>query len=173
MQLKLPCYTWVMKPPHFIRPLTDGERRHLEADRRTADACRVRRAQIVLASAQRLSPEPIAQVVGCSVQTVRNVSMPFTRRAWRVWRSSRPVRRRLRRCWTQPSVIATHITCPRPPLCRGRQYCLEEAPRAEFSCRRCGGSACGLSSGDIYGHLMCGIVRRGVSLGGDASTHCL
>jgi transposase len=49
----------------------------LEADRRTADASRVRRAQIVLASAQRLSPKPIAQLVGCSVQTVRNVLHAF------------------------------------------------------------------------------------------------
>ena len=62
-----------MKPPLFIRPLTDDERRQLEADRRTADAFRVRRAHIVLASARRLSPQPIAQLVGCTVQTVRNV----------------------------------------------------------------------------------------------------
>ena len=62
-------YTWVMKPPLFIRPITDDERMPLEADRRTADAFRVRRAQIVLASARGLSPKPIAQLVGCSVQT--------------------------------------------------------------------------------------------------------
>ena len=66
-----------MKPPIFIRPLTDDERRQLEANRRTADACRVRRAQIVLASAQKLSPKPIAQLVGCSVHTVRNVIRAF------------------------------------------------------------------------------------------------
>jgi transposase len=66
-----------MKPPLFIRPLTAEERRQLEADRRTTDAFRVRRAQIVLASAQRLSPKPIAQLVGCSVQTVRNVIRVF------------------------------------------------------------------------------------------------
>jgi len=69
-----------MKPPIFIRPLIDEERRQLEADRRTADACRVRRAQIVLASAQQLSPKPIAQLVGCSVQTVRNVIHAFNTR---------------------------------------------------------------------------------------------
>ena len=66
-----------MKLPLFIRPLTDEERMQLEADRRTADAFRVRRAQIVLASAQRLAPQPIAQLVGCSVQTVRNVIHAF------------------------------------------------------------------------------------------------
>jgi transposase len=61
----------------FIRPLTHDERLQLEAARRTADAFRVRRAQIVLASARRLSPKPIAQLVGCSVQTVRNVLHAF------------------------------------------------------------------------------------------------
>ena len=73
MQLGLQWYTWGMKPPLFIRPLTDDERMQLEADRRTADAFHLRRAQIVLASARRQSPKPIAQLVGCSVQTVRNV----------------------------------------------------------------------------------------------------
>ena len=69
-----------MKPPLFIRPLTDDERSQLEADRRTADTFRDRRAQIVLASARRLSPKPIAQLVGCSVQTVRNVLHAFNSR---------------------------------------------------------------------------------------------
>lgn len=77
MQWGLPWYTWVMKPPLFIRPLTDDECMQLEADRRLADAFRVRRAQIILASARRLSPKPIAQLVGCSVQTVRNVIHAF------------------------------------------------------------------------------------------------
>jgi transposase len=77
MQWGLPWYTWAMKPPLFVRPLSDAERRQLEADRRTADAFRVRRAQIVLASAQQLSPKPIAQLVGASVQTVRNVIRAF------------------------------------------------------------------------------------------------
>ena len=77
MQRGLQWYTGVMKPPLFIRPLTDEERTQLEADRRTADVFRVRRAQIVLASARRLSPKPIAQLVGCSVQTVRNVIHAF------------------------------------------------------------------------------------------------
>ena len=36
MQLDLQWYTWAMKPPRFIRPLTNDERMQLEADRRTA-----------------------------------------------------------------------------------------------------------------------------------------
>jgi transposase len=77
MQAGLKWYTWAMKPPLFIRPLTDEEQRRLEADQRTADAFRLRRAQIVLASARGLSPKPIAQLVGCSVQTVRNMIHAF------------------------------------------------------------------------------------------------
>ena len=49
----------------------------LEAERRGTNAFRVRRAQIILASAQGLSPKPIAQLVGCAVQTVRNVIHAF------------------------------------------------------------------------------------------------
>ena len=77
VQLGFPWYAEIMKPPLYIRPLTDDERLQLEAARRTADAFRLRRAQIVLASARGLSPKPIAQLVGCSVQTVRNVIHAF------------------------------------------------------------------------------------------------
>jgi len=92
MQSGLQWYTWAMKPPLFIRPLTDEERVQLEVDRRTADAFRVLRAQIVLASARRLSPKPIAQLVGGSVQSVRNVIRAFNRHgvAGLVRHSNRP-----------------------------------------------------------------------------------
>jgi transposase len=66
-----------MKPPLYVRPLTDDERMQLEAARRTADVFRLRRAQMVLASARGLSPQPIAQLLGCCVQTVRNVIHAF------------------------------------------------------------------------------------------------
>jgi transposase len=66
-----------MKSPLYVRPLTDDERRQLEADRRTPDAFRMRRAQMVLARARGLSPQPMAQLVGCCVQTVRNVIHAF------------------------------------------------------------------------------------------------
>jgi hypothetical protein len=73
MQLRLPWSLWFMLPPPLcIRPLPDEERRPLEAARRTAEACRGRRAQIVLARVRPLSPQPIAPRVGCAVQTVRH-----------------------------------------------------------------------------------------------------
>jgi hypothetical protein len=77
MQLGFPWYAEIIKPPLYVRPLTDDERMKLEAARDTPDAFRLRRAQIVLASAHGLSPQPIAQLVGCCVQTVRNVIHTF------------------------------------------------------------------------------------------------
>jgi transposase len=105
-----------MKPPIFIRPLTDEERGQLEADRRTADACRVRRAQIVLASAQQLSPKPIAQWVGCSVQTVRNVIHAFNTRGMVG----------LAKQSTRPKTVAPVLDAPH---CDCLQQILHQSPR--------------------------------------------
>jgi Homeodomain-like domain len=61
-----------MKPPLFVRPLTDEERHHLEAGLRSKNACTLRRGQILLASAQQHTPAQIATHVAWSVHTVRN-----------------------------------------------------------------------------------------------------
>jgi transposase len=81
-----------MKPPLYVRPVTPTERRQLEAARRSSHGFCVRRAQIVLASAQGQSAKPIAQLLGCSVQTVRNVIRAFNVRGMRCLakRSNRP-----------------------------------------------------------------------------------
>ena len=105
-----------MKPPLYIRPLTDAERTQLEAERRGADAFRVRRAQIILASARGLSATPIAQMVGCAVQPVRNVIHAFnaTGLACVPKQSTRP-----------QSVEATLDGAQ----CEGRQPILHQSPR--------------------------------------------
>lgn len=69
-----------MKPPIFVRPLTDKERHHLEGGLRSKHALTLRRCHIVLASAQRHTPAQIAQAVGCRVQTVRNALHAFAQR---------------------------------------------------------------------------------------------
>lgn len=63
--------------PLYVRTLTDDERRQLEAGLRSADAFVLRRCQILLASARRLHAIPIAQSLGCSDQTVREVIKAF------------------------------------------------------------------------------------------------
>jgi transposase len=66
-----------MKPPIFVRSLTDTERRALEAGRRSADAFVLRRCQILLASARGEHAAHIAHQLGCDDQTVRNAVHAF------------------------------------------------------------------------------------------------
>ena len=57
----------------FVRGVTAEERQQLERERRSAEAFRVRRCQIVLASEYGAGVPRIARQVGCSEQTVRNM----------------------------------------------------------------------------------------------------
>ena len=66
-----------MKPPHFVRPLTNEERAALRAGLRSPDAFTLRRAQILLASADGRHPAEIAERLGCAAQTVRNAIRAF------------------------------------------------------------------------------------------------
>src|SRR5947208_542197 len=61
-----------MHPPIFVREPSDTERVRLEAALRAPDAFTVRRAQIVLASAEGRRPREIARGLRCATQTVRN-----------------------------------------------------------------------------------------------------
>src|ERR687890_222673 len=54
-----------MKPPLFVRPLTDPERAALRAGLRSKDAFTLRRCQILLASADGRRPAQIAQRLDC------------------------------------------------------------------------------------------------------------
>ena len=66
-----------MHPPIFVREPSDTERVRLEAALRAPDAFTVRRAQIVLASAEGRRPREIARGRRCATQTVRD-SPPLT-----------------------------------------------------------------------------------------------
>ena len=61
-----------MKPPLFVRPLTDAERAALRGGLRSPDAFTLRRSQILLASSGGQRPAGIASAVGCATQTVRD-----------------------------------------------------------------------------------------------------
>src|SRR5690242_17038931 len=61
-----------MHPPIFVREPSYAERARLEAALRAPDAFTVRRAQIVLASAEGRRPRTIARELRCATQTVRN-----------------------------------------------------------------------------------------------------
>src|SRR5215210_3396807 len=70
----------LMKPPIFVRSLSDDEREALEMALRSKDAFALRRAQILLASSRGERPPQIAKNLGCSSQTVRNAIHDFDRR---------------------------------------------------------------------------------------------
>jgi transposase len=66
-----------MKPPLFVRELSDAERWALQAGLRSREAFTLRRAQILLASAEGHRPAWIAAQVGCVVGTVHNTIHAF------------------------------------------------------------------------------------------------
>src|ERR1700752_1250256 len=90
-----------MRPPIFVRPLTDAERGVVEAGLRSSDAFVLRRCQILLASARGERAPAIAGLLGCDDQTVRNVIHGFNAGGLAVLQqgSSRP--HRLRTAFTQ------------------------------------------------------------------------
>ena len=69
-----------MKPPLYVRPLTDAERDALKAALRSTDAFTLRRSQILLASVRSDTPPTIARQLGCASQTVRNTIRAFNQR---------------------------------------------------------------------------------------------
>jgi len=69
-----------MKPPRYIRHVTDEERAALTAGLRSHEAFTVRRCQIWLASAERQKPSGIAKTLRCAPPTVRHVLHAFNAR---------------------------------------------------------------------------------------------
>jgi transposase len=66
-----------MKPPLFVRTLTDDERAVLRAGLRSPDAFTLRRCQVLLASDEGLRPAQVAARFGCASQSVRNAIRAF------------------------------------------------------------------------------------------------
>ena len=66
-----------MRPPLFVRELTEKERGRLEAGLRSSETFVVRRCQILLASDRGEWVPRIAEMLGCNDQTVRNVVRRF------------------------------------------------------------------------------------------------
>ena len=69
-----------MRPPIFVRPLTDAERTVVTAGLRSKDTFVLRRCQILLASARGERAPRIAEQVGCDDQTVLDALHAFNAR---------------------------------------------------------------------------------------------
>lgn len=66
-----------MKPPLFVRSLSEPDRAALREGLRSADSFTLRRCQILLASDRGQRPAQIAASLGCSSQAVRNALRAF------------------------------------------------------------------------------------------------
>ena len=66
-----------MKPPLFVRTLTDEERAALKAGLRSPEAFTLRRCQILSASVEGVWPATIAARLCCASQSVRNAIRAF------------------------------------------------------------------------------------------------
>ena len=66
-----------MRPPIFVRSLSDTEKEQLETALRSKDAFVLRRAQIILASERRERASQIARSLGCGSQRVRDAIHTF------------------------------------------------------------------------------------------------
>lgn len=66
-----------MRPPIFVRPLTDAERQALTAGLRSADALVLRRCQMLLASTRGERAPRLAEALGCDDQTVLDALHAF------------------------------------------------------------------------------------------------
>jgi transposase len=69
-----------MRPPIFVRSLSDTEKEQLKTALRSTDSFVMRRAQIVLASDRRERAPRIARSLGCGSQTVRDAIHDFDER---------------------------------------------------------------------------------------------
>jgi transposase len=69
-----------MRPPIFVRALTDAGRAQVEAGLRSSDAFVLRRCQIMLARGRGERAPAIARHLGCDDQTVREAIRAFNAR---------------------------------------------------------------------------------------------
>jgi transposase len=114
----------VMKPPIFIRSLSQKEREALIAGLRSKNAFVLRRSQILLASSRGESPPTIARNLGCGSQTARNAIHAFNERGLDALEpgSSRP--KRTRDAFEEESAEALREMLHRSPREFGRDSSL-------------------------------------------------
>jgi len=124
-----------MRTPIFIRPVTEGEQRRVQAGLRSSDAFVLRRCQIWTASAGGERAPTIARQLGCDDQTVRNVIHGFNTSGLAVLQegSSRP--HRLHTAFTEEGAERLKDLLHRSPRDFGQErstWTLELAAQVSF-----------------------------------------
>ena len=124
-----------MKPPIFVRTLSNDERTRLVAGLCSKDAFTLRRSQMLLASSRGDEVPQIAENLGCGQQTVRDAIHDFNERGLDtlVAGSSRP--KRTRAAFDEESAEAVREMLHRSPREFGRDsslWTLEMAAQVSF-----------------------------------------
>src|SRR5215207_1008407 len=115
-----------MKRPIYVRPLSDAERKSLEAGLRSPDAFTLRRCQILLASADGQNAYQIARNLGCNPQTARNAIHKFNEEG---------LEETLRRGSHRPHTVYRAFDAEGPRLCA---RCFSAVPESSASKAACG-----------------------------------
>jgi len=124
-----------MKPPIFVRELSEKEREALEAGLRSKDAFVMRRCQILLASARGKSPPKIAESLGCASQTVRNAIRAFDERGMEALAAGSSAPKRVHAAFEADSAEVLRGMLHRSPREFGREsslWTLEMAAEVAF-----------------------------------------
>jgi transposase len=113
-----------MKPPIFVRTLSNDERKRLEAGLRSKDAFVLRRSQMLLASSRGEHVPRIATNLNCGQQTVRDAIHDFNERGLDALKagSSRP--KRTQAAFDEKSAEAVREMLHRSPRKFGRDTSL-------------------------------------------------
>jgi transposase len=127
-----------MKPPMYVRELTALENSKLKEALRSPHAFTLRRAQILLASAEGKRPSHIARQVGCAVQTVRNVLKAFDERGLECLheQSSRP--KTVEPLFDQPRLETLRHLLHQSPRTYGKATSLWTLPQVAQVCLETG-----------------------------------
>jgi transposase len=125
----------IMKPPIFVRTLSEEEHEILKQGLRSSDSFVLRRSQILLASARGEHPPRIAENLGCGSQTVRNAIHAFNAHGLDALkpRSSRP--RHLRTAFEEEGAKALREILHQDPRNLGKEdalWTLEYAAQVSF-----------------------------------------
>ena len=113
-----------MRQPIFVHPLTEEERKPIEAGLRSSDAFVLRRCQILLASARLERVPSIARALSCDEQTVRNAIHAFNQNGVEALHAGSHRPHRLRTALSKVDVETFKALLHRPPRDFGKETSL-------------------------------------------------
>jgi transposase len=124
-----------MRPPIFVRTLSEQEREALEEGLRSSEAFVLRRCQILLASARGERAPQIANNLGCGQQTVRDAIHDFNERGLDALKASSSRPREVHAAFDEESARVLREILHRSPREFGKEtslWTLKDAAEVSF-----------------------------------------